>query len=670
MAQKLDINTYTLQNGEKIADINTDRFKTFMQSFESTLTAEHKYASQEEYENLLNLHTEMEKAYNEWEKSGSYNNLQNAFMQFDDYSRFVASNHWDTGRGNYYEFWGDYDFRGNYLNYDEWRNDNITTLDDNGRILYEFPERLINKHGSPNSPKGSDLLKELERIQANGGMSEAAMEADIAAQENPKPDYLDDKGNPHWFDEEEETEVLSDEEIERLKELNNENSNNSLEQTSLDKASELLKGIQFTPENYKKLIKIINDISELHESNKVQIPAKEQEEKETESIKLFDPDVPIDFGKTVLPAFAVLANGKLRSVENARIMSFDKINQTYLVANYTESFELPKETFESLYLKTENQNIEKKINTTYSSGRAIVFANKEKGIKGTVIPEFSMFTQRKLETFKDYVPLKYNQTDDTYTLSNGNSEIKVTAEQFKEITSPERFNNSFDENTPAWKKLCKQQYKDFFELRGNTAYNFHHNLAVLCRKEANSPCDAIHLAKRIISNMSKQEQNQTKKMFKSLTKNCSINEMIATIYNNSIKEQPLNEEFIKKYYPNDIIARPFYDVITENGKKIENDPALIKNDTDRNLSIGSFIENININCENIFGKGKSSLHFDKLKIIAASKENNTITVMDSKKSYIKLPRDTVLNVYKTQQINEMKKEQHRKNKTINVSSYA
>ena len=58
----------------------------------------------------------------------------------------------------------------------------------------------------------------VEMMDANGGLSDAAIEAELAAYENPKPDYLDEQGNPHWFDEEEETEVLADEEIEQLNE--------------------------------------------------------------------------------------------------------------------------------------------------------------------------------------------------------------------------------------------------------------------------------------------------------------------------------------------------------------------------------------------------------------------------------------------------------------------
>ena len=61
--------------------------------------------------------------------------------------------------------------------------------------------------------------------------------------------------------------------------------------------------------------------------------------------------------------------------------------------------------------------------------------------------------------------------------------------------------------------------------------------------------------------------------------------------------------------------------------------------------------------EKLFGKGKESVHFDELKVVSASKEANTITLMDKDKSYFKLPRDTVLAAYKEQQLREMRRGQ-------------
>lgn len=655
MAQILDLNTYKLQNGKLITDYTPEEFDSLIRSFEATLNREKGFTGGIEGEQLQSTFTLMESKFFEWRNENTEKTIkefQQAMMYFDDYSRFVASNHWDNERGDFYVF------NENYHNFDEWRNENVEEI----------------------------LDKSIETIQANGGMSEASMEAEIAAQENPKPDYLDEKGNPHWFDEEEETEILSDEEIERLEEFDNENTNNSLEQSSLDKASELLKEIQFTPENYKKLLNVINDITEMSGNEQLNVPTEEQvqkaaqekdqqpqtenryvENEQKQNIDTFDPNAPVIYGKTILPAFTVMAEGKLHSIENAVVMKFDKANQTYLIDNGSEKLELPSKTFETLLKDKQEQ--EEKIKR--AEGRTIVFQDKERGIDGTVIPEFSMYTQRGLETFKDFVPIKHNPADDSYVISNGDSSMTVTAERFKEITAPERFENKFDENSPAWKKLCEQEYKDFFEPRDNCAYNFRHNLSVYCRKEANSPCDALHLAKDIISRMSKTEQKNTEKLLKSLqNENETMNELIARIYHEAIQEQPLNEEYIKKYQPENIIARPMYDTISSNGTKIENDPALIKGSVNRNLEIGSTLKNVSIETGSIFGKGKDTMHFDELKVISASKEGNTITVMDSNKSFFKLPRDTVLEMYKDQQLKEIKHEQRQTRSNTMSISYA
>lgn len=55
-----------------------------------------------------------------------------------------------------------------------------------------------------NIPSQKEIIDNgIESLQENGGISEAAMEADYEAEQNPRPDYLDENGNAHWFDEEE-----------------------------------------------------------------------------------------------------------------------------------------------------------------------------------------------------------------------------------------------------------------------------------------------------------------------------------------------------------------------------------------------------------------------------------------------------------------------------------
>ena len=400
-------------------------------------------------------------------------------------------------------------------------------------------------------------------------------------------------------------------------------------------------------------------------------PSNEKSERNKEnlaSVAPFDPTAPIVYGETVLPAFAVMADGKLQSIENAVVTGYDKENRVYTVDNGSEKMELPKATLETLLNdKREQEQIQAK----RAEGRTIVFADEERGVKGTVIPEFAMYTAKGLETFKDFVPLKFNAAENSYTLSNGDTKMTVSAERFKEITASERFEDKFDENSPAWMKLCETQYNDFFRQRDNTAYNFRHNLSVYCRKEANSPCDALHLAKSIIAKMPKDEKKKTQKLLQNMAhENESTNELIARIYHESIKEMPLNEEYIKAHQPEKVIAHPFYDTISDEGKKIETDPLLIRGTQDRNLAIGAMLRNIDIQTGKLFGKGKDSMHFDELKVVSASKEGNSITLMDSNKSYFKLPRDTVLSYYKEQQLKEMKHEQRQTRSSTMKLGYA
>lgn len=376
------------------------------------------------------------------------------------------------------------------------------------------------------------------------------------------------------------------------------------------------------------------------------------------------------YGKTILPPFASMtSDGHLKTCENFVVKSYDNESGTYLVENENEKLSLPRETFNTLLNPAGLYKEQQEEKIFQMEGNGIVFDNPEKGVKGTVIPEFSLMTQNGLQTYKDCVVTKFNESDKTYTLRNGDSIISVTEERFKEITSPERFENKFDENTPAYKKMLKTQYEDFFKERSNTAYNFRHNLSVFCRKEANSPCDALKIAKGIIQKMSPSEQDKTKNLLKKIAREGeSLNQLIVRTYHEAIKEVPLNEEYIKQYQPENRIARPFYDTLSTDGQKIDSDPQLLRTDKDYNLKIGDTLKDIDIKSDKIFGHGKESVHFSELKVISASKEGNTVTLMDKEKSFIEIPRDTVLKAYKEQQLKELKHQQsHSRRNSMEIS---
>lgn len=425
-----------------------------------------------------------------------------------------------------------------------------------------------------------------------------------------------------------------------------------------------------TPEEFERMKKEIDNVKIVDESVENSETEKNIEtQKEDVSYQDYT-DGKVIYGKTVLPPFAsITSDGHLKTCENFVVKSYDSESGTYLVENENEKLSLPRETFNTLLNPAGLYKEQQEEKIFQMEGNGIVFDNPEKGVKGTVIPEFSLMTQNGLQTYKDCVVTKFNESDKTYTLRNGDSIISVTEERFKEITSPERFENKFDENTPAYKKMLKTQYEDFFKERSNTAYNFRHNLSVFCRKEANSPCDALKVAKGIIQKMSPSEQDKTKKLLKKIAREGeSLNQLIVRTYHEAIKEVPLNEEYIKQYQPENRIARPFYDTLSTDGQKIDSDPQLLRTDKDYNLKIGDTLKDIDIKSDKIFGHGKESVHFSELKVISASKEGNTVTLMDKEKSFIEIPRDTVLKAYKEQQLKELKHQQsHSRRNSMEIS---
>lgn len=576
----------------------------------------------------------------------------------------------------------------------------------------------------------------IESVQSNVGMSEAAMEAEIAAQNNASYEseeeysdeidtfFYDTNGNPHapqkiiavlenfqeiepskWnLSAEEKTAVFH---LTQVAEIGKKDFDNSLaklkeymrteefEKEEINYAKVLTPilltslgqdfdekthafssekfSYKFSTDDLKKEIPVENG-SSLEEPRKIEKAASEKKpetKKDNVSYQDFAAGK-IIYGRTVLPPFASMTSGgHLKTCENFVVKGYDSENGTYIAENGDERLSIPRETFNSLLNPAGVPKSQQEEKIFRMEGNGIVFDNPEKGVKGTVIPEFSLMTQNGLLTYKDCVVAKFNESDRTYTLRNNDSIISVTEGQFKEITSPERFENKFDENTPAYKKLLKTQYEDFFKERANTAYNFRHNLSVFCRKEANSPCDALKVAKGIIQKMSPAEQDRTKKLLKKIAREGeSLNQLIVRAYHEAVREVPLNEEYIKHYQPENRIARPFYDTLSADGQKIDSDPQLLRTDKDYNLKIGDTLKDIDIKSGKIFGHGKENVHFSGLKVISASKEGNTVTLMDREKSFIEIPRDTVLKAYKEQQLKELRHQQSHSRRNRMELSYS
>ena len=272
-----------------------------------------------------------------------------------------------------------------------------------------------------------------------------------------------------------------------------------------------------------------------------------------------------------------------------------------------------------------------------------------------IIPEFAMITQHGLKTYTNMVVDNYEEHTKSYLLKSqdGQETVRITENTLKELTSNEHQQKaqSFDENTKAAEKMIETQYKDFFEPRKNCANNFRHNLSVFCRKEANSPLDALKVANSLISQMSKEEKRKTKDLLNLLRKDGqTVNEVIIDTYHEAVKEVPLNEEYLNNKRYDKMIARPMYDTISSKGQKL---------DRDFNLKIGDSVKvtfKIDKNAGTKFSLKKENL-FQECTIISSSKEANKVTLMDGNKSFYDVPRDTFLQEYARREKNEHKQEQ-------------
>ena len=257
-------------------------------------------------------------------------------------------------------------------------------------------------------------------------------------------------------------------------------------------------------------------------------------------------------------------------------------------------------------------------------------------VKNTVLPEFAILTSNGIESFKDLKVENFNEAENSYTLSNGNSTITVTGDTFKEIIRPERFENQFEKDTPAYEKLLESQYNDFFKQRENTANNFHHNMSVYCRKEANSPIDALTISKEIISRMDKTEKEKTRLLLNQIKREDeTINQLLVRTYYEAIKEVPLDREKILNQNNEKLIAKPFHDTLSAKGQPV---------DENSKLKIGDTIKDMSFNIPKAFGHGKDRI-FEDLTVISASKEGNNVILMDKNRSFYEVPRDTLLEGY-------------------------
>ena len=354
-------------------------------------------------------------------------------------------------------------------------------------------------------------------------------------------------------------------------------------------------------------------VSALEEPQKVL--RKEPQEKAPE------PKEPkIEFGRTKISKLALMTNHGFKRCEDMTVQGFDSRTNTYLL----ESAE--KETVK--VTDKDGNEIEKEI-------------PKHKIHVQASTMEVLLSDERKkaLEEVNALIAEKQKGKEEGFEKILGEKEIQDLA--FKKEKLEEG--------------MIVTQYKDFFETRSNTANSFRHNLAVMCRKEANSPLDALKVARNIISQMPNDEKKKTRDLLKLLSaKDQSMNEVIVGVYHDAVKETPLNENYLLSARYDKVIARPMYDTLSTKGERI---------DGEFNLKIGDTVRmNFNVGKNMVFESGRKPIFgrkdhiYSECKIVSSSKEGNKVTLMDGNKSFYDVPRDTFLKEYARREKIERKQE--------------
>lgn len=333
-----------------------------------------------------------------------------------------------------------------------------------------------------------------------------------------------------------------------------------------------------------------------------------------------------------------------------------------------------------------NEPKEKRIETKDANGK-ISEVNIEFG--KTTIAKFAMVTQNGLKSYSDMAVASYEKTTDSYLLisEDKSQQVRIQSSTMTALLSDERqkeiekTNSQIEENKKIGRSteslevkkemlergMSVAQYNDFFQTRENCANNFRHNLSVMCRKEANSPIDALKIANKIITQMSDSEKLKTRNLLDLLRKDGqSRNEVLVDVYNEAVKATPLNEQYLLNQRYDKMIARPMYDTVSGRGEKI---------DGNFNLRVGDTLKmTFNVDKDIAFGGtklerkrpgfGNKEVMFSECKIISSSKEGNVVTLMDGNKSFYDVPRDTFLKEYAKREKYERKqeiKEAHKKN---------
>lgn len=195
MADIKDLNSYTFPNGQKLIDLEREKYDLFFTKGHSSISIVKGYSTEEEARMLEDSFKKVEQNYENYKKNSSQENKEQLFksyIDYDVYTRFIVANH---TKPNFIEIiknqTGEYIYDKNVINYpegyDDWlkkKNQELDKQIQQQNLKEQEKEEIITVQAAVASGLSYEEWEEMlndneiaeERIeQINGGVSEATL---------------------------------------------------------------------------------------------------------------------------------------------------------------------------------------------------------------------------------------------------------------------------------------------------------------------------------------------------------------------------------------------------------------------------------------------------------------------------------------------------------------
>jgi hypothetical protein len=260
---------------------------------------------------------------------------------------------------------------------------------------------------------------------------------------------------------------------------------------------------------------------------------------------------------------------------------------------------------------------------------------------GTPVPPFILQDEGGVKTYTGFSFKSADDNNRSLTLARKSPEgqektVTISAQLYKTMIDNAGITLEKPETTPeALRVYDRMIAKDAEGTRPNTAADFWHNYRILCRRQASNPREAMEVAKAIVGQMPKREQEKFRrniKAYESATQKLvtnpllrpfvkpqeTYNQRILNYYEENVKDLPIKNMGVSSR--GDLTVRQGMTSIDTPGQPV--DPAL-------HLKIGDTVK-LSLDCKTLFGETRKRLPVTEFTVVSASGDLNKIVLLDKK----------------------------------------